>query len=280
MNIGYVQFAPAFCDLEATLARLAELLPQCAGADLIVLPELCNSGYRFLSYDQAAGSAETIAHSRFLTFLTEHCRQYRCQIVSGFNERSGESLFNSAVLVGAEGVLGCYRKLHLFQDEKDYFQPGDLGLPVFSCGPARIGLLVCFDWFFPEVWRVLALRGAEIICHPSNLVLPGLAQRALPIHALINRVFTVTANRVGSESDLTFTGRSLIADARGNVLSEGPATGSHVSVVSIDLALARDKRITSRNHMFEDRRPAEYALLTQGVAGAERRPDTGATVRG
>ena len=121
-----------------------------------------------------------------------------------------------------DGIAGHYRKLHLFVNEKDIFEPGDLGLPVFDRPYGRVGMQVCFDWAFPEAWRVLALKGADVICHPANLVLPGLAQSALPIYALTNRVFIATANRVGTEGELTFTGTSLIADPGGRVLSQAP----------------------------------------------------------
>ena len=127
-------------------------------------------------------------------------------MVSGLNERDGDRLYNSAVLVGPEGYVGRYRKLHLFMNEKDYFQPGDAGLPVFDIGACKVGMLVCFDWQFPEAWRVLALKGADVICHPANLVLPGLAQRAVPIHALTNRVYVVTGNRTGTEGGLDLHG--------------------------------------------------------------------------
>ncbi|MGC9332990.1 MAG: nitrilase-related carbon-nitrogen hydrolase, partial [Anaerolineae bacterium] len=128
-------------------------------------------------------------------------------------------------------------------------------------GACRLGMLVCFDWIFPEAWRVLALKGADVICHPSNLVLPGLAQRAVPIHALTNRVYVVTANRVGTEDDLTFTGMSTIASPTGDVLAQASPADEAVSLVEVDLALARDKRITARNDLFADRRPEAYGTL-------------------
>lgn len=262
MRIGYVQFAPVLGNLDATLAALEPLLARCAGAELIVLPELCNSGYNFADREQATASAESVEDSRFLSFLSDNCRRHGFQVVSGFNEREAGTLYNSAVLVGATGCLGRYRKLHLFQNEKDFFEPGNLGLPVFACGEAKIGMLVCFDWIFPETWRVLALQGAEIVCHPSNLVLPGLAQRAVPVQALMNRLYVVTANRIGTERDLTFTGMSIIADPAGEVLVRGPERESHVALVTVDLQRARDKRITARNHLFDDRRPECYQALT------------------
>jgi beta-ureidopropionase len=134
---------------------------------------------------------------------------------------------------------------------------------VFDIGPCRIGMLVCFDWIFPEAWRVLALKGADIICHPSNLVLPGLAQRAVPIHALTNRFYVVTANRIGCEGDLTFTGMSTIADPKGQVLARAPRVGEKVNRIEIDVSLARTKDITSRNNILADRRPEQYTLLTE-----------------
>jgi predicted amidohydrolase len=267
LDIGFVQFAPVLGNLQATIERIEELSTQCAGADLLVLPELCNSGYNFASKEQAWATSEEIAGSDFIRYLESLCARLGCHIVSGMNERCGSHLYNTAVLVGPQGYVGKYRKLHLFFNEKDFFEPGDVGLPVFDIGASRIGMLVCFDWIFPEAWRVLTLKGADIICHPSNLVLPGLAQQAVPVHALINRIYVVTANRVGSEGDLTFTGMSTIADPRGQVLAQGSRTHPEVSRVEMDISLARTKDITARNNLFDDRRPQEYQLLTKQQTG-------------
>lgn len=243
------------------MQRLDDLMPQCAGADLLVLPELCNSGYNFESPAQAWATSEAITGSVFLQFLVSQCQRYNLHIVSGFNEREGDLLYNSAILVGPQGIIGKYRKLHLFMNEKDFFEPGNVGLPVFDIGQARVGMLVCFDWLFPEAWRALALKGTDLICHPSNLVLPGLAQKAVPIRALTNRVYVVTANRVGTESNLTFTGLSTIADPRGEVLLQASSSEERVGLVNVDIALARDKGITPRNNILHDRRPEEYSVL-------------------
>jgi predicted amidohydrolase len=260
MRIGYLQFSPALLDPAETMRRLEALLPRCAGADLVVLPELCNSGYAFADGDEARSCAEPADNSRFLDFLADWCRRLDCAIVSGFNEAAGDKLYNSAVLLTPEGVRGLYRKLHLFNREKLFFAPGDLGLPLFEWRGARLGMLICFDWIFPEVWRSLALAGAEIVAHPSNLVLPGLAQKATPVHALINRFYVITANRTGDERGTRYTGASLIADARGNLLAASPTDADDVAIVEIDPALARDKQVTERNHLFSDRRPEFYDL--------------------
>jgi predicted amidohydrolase len=261
MEVGFIQFAPVLGDLSATMAKIDRLSAHCTGADLLVLPELCNSGYNFESAKQARATSEEVPGGVFVRFLESLCQRQDCYVVSGLNERHGSRLYNSAVLVGPQGTVGIYRKLHLFMNEKDFFEPGDAGLPVYDIGLCRIGMLVCFDWIFPEAWRVLALEGADIICHPANLVLPGLAQQAVPVHALSNRLYVVTANRIGSEGDLTFTGMSTIADPRGQVLAQASRTGEEVGIVEMDVSLARAKDITSRNNIFADRRPEQYALL-------------------
>ncbi len=263
MKIGFAQFAPQLGNLPGTIEQLDRLLKSGPLGDLLVLPELCNSGYNFQSRQQAFDSAESLSDSKFLKFLRTVCERDRVHIVAGLNERDGQKLFNSAVLVGPTGVIGRYRKMHLFLNEPDFFDPGDTGLDVFQVGGFRLGMLICFDWVFPEVWRILALKGADIICHLSNLVIPGNAQRAVPIHALTNRVFVVTSNRIGSEGELTFTGNSVISSPTGTVLALGPDAEPCLTTVEIDLATARDKMITQRNHVLRDRRPQDYLDLTK-----------------
>jgi predicted amidohydrolase len=267
MKIGFVQFAPVLGNLDATIGKLDKLLDRCNGADLVVLPELCNSGYNFKSAAHARITAEELGDSRFILFLEYVCAHEKMHIVSGFNEKAGGNLYNSAVLVGPKGVIGTYRKIHLFMNEKDFFKPGDAGLPVFDIGKCRVGMLICFDWIFPEVWRALALKGADVICHPSNLVLPGLAQKAIPGHAITNRVFVITANRIGTERGLAFTGLSVIANPKGDVVAQASAQKEEVRIVEADIALARKKQITPRNDIFGDRRPEEYGMLTKSNEG-------------
>jgi len=261
VKIGFIQFAPILGDVQTTMRQIDRLAGLAAGVDLLVLPELCNSGYNFESPEQVWQTSEMAGDGIFVRYLESLCQQHGFHVVSGLNERDGGRLYNSAVLVGPQGYVGRYRKLHLFLNEKDNFQPGDGGLPVFDIGQCRVGMLVCFDWMFPEVWRILALKGADVICHPSNLVLHGLAQRAVPIHALTNRIYVVTANRIGTERGLTFKGLSTIADPRGEVLAQAPAAAEEVGIADVDIALARDKRMTPRNDIWADRRPGDYGVL-------------------
>ncbi|MHC4628266.1 MAG: nitrilase-related carbon-nitrogen hydrolase, partial [Planctomycetota bacterium] len=208
MKISYIQFSPVLGDPEASMAMIESLLGRCEGADIVVLPELAKAGYNFESKEQAWDTSEEIGKGPFVESLVSESDRYRFYIVAGLNERDGDKLYNTSVLVNSEGLVGKYRKMHLFWDEPDIFEPGDLGLPVFDIGFCKLGMLICFDWIFPEVWRIMAMKGADLICHPSNLVLPGFCQKALPVHALMNRIYVVTANRIGTEGELTFTGLS------------------------------------------------------------------------
>jgi len=261
MQVAFIQTHPRLAQPETNIARIEELIGKAGGAQLVVLPELCNTGYNFESRRQAWELSETVDNSNYLSRLHRLCADRQLHVVTGFNERAGDRLYNTAVLVGPSGVIGRYRKMHLFFNEKDIFEPGDLGLPVFDLGTVKVGMLICFDWIFPEVWRILALKGADIICHPSNLIIPGLCQKAVPAHAVCNRVFVITANRIGTERDLTFTGLSIIADPKANALIQASPDREEIGLVEIDVAVARDKQATARNHIFEDRRPQDYAVI-------------------
>ncbi|MDY7108357.1 MAG: nitrilase-related carbon-nitrogen hydrolase [Planctomycetota bacterium] len=261
MKIALIQFAPLLCDRAGTIRRLDPLIERARGAALIVLPELANSGYNFPDRAAAWEASESVASGPFLEYLAGRCEALGCEIVAGLCERAGDRLYNSAVLLSARGVEGIYRKLHLFMDEPDIFQPGDLGLPVFEREYGTIGIQICFDWAMCEPWRILMLKGAQLICHPSNLVIPGKAQRAIPVYAMTNRTFIATANRIGTEGELTFTGGSLIADPEGATLAEASQTEAATLIGDVDLAEAQNKALTPRNDAIDDRRPDQYREL-------------------
>lgn len=292
MRIACAQFQPVLGDLRANRDQVERRAAEAAGVDLLVFPELASSGYAFASREEAMAASEPARDGPFARLLVELARRHRMFLVAGLCERDGDRLYNTAILAGPDGVRGVYRKSHLFWDEKDIFEPGDTGLAVFDLtarelagydlapggaathGPGasspdrdradwscRIGILICFDWQFPEAWRVLALKGADLVCHPSNLVLPGLAQRAVPLHAMMNRMFVVLANRYGTERHLTFTGESLLISPRGEELARAPAGADAILTADIDPAAARDKRVTPRNDLLSDRRPDLYGEL-------------------
>jgi len=261
MRIGYLQFTPVFGEVARNLERVTLLLED-ADADLLVLPELFASGYQFRSRDELLGLAES-PQGPTAEALTRAAARGGFHLAAGFPERNGDRAYNSAMLVGPDGVVGVYRKTHLFDAETEIFEPGDSGFQVFDAGEARVGLMVCWDWIYPESARTLALMGADIIAHTANLVLPW-CQSCMPTRCIENRVFAVTANRCGEElrvgQGLRFTGQSVIVSPRGETLARGPEQGEELRIVEIDLALARDKQPTTRNHLFEDRRPGMYRL--------------------
>jgi len=260
MKIAVIQFAPVLGDHEKSYNALAPLLNKAKGSQLIILPELANSGYNYTDRGHAYKLSEYPRNSEFVDHLTSFCRINGATIVTGFNERSKHDLFNTALIINKKGIVGKYRKIHLFINEKDIFTPGDLQPELFEVQGVKVGTLICFDWIFPELWRVLALAGADLICHPSNLVLPGKAQQAVPVQAMMNKIYIATANRIGTEGDLTFTGNSIIADPEGNVIASASADQAEVIFAEIDTSKSRDKMATPRNHVFDDRRPEFYGV--------------------
>jgi predicted amidohydrolase len=260
MKIGIVQFAPILGNLHQTIHKLENLLAKCSECELVLLPELANSGYNFPDKQAAVDSAESVADSVFLEYLWEKCNRFKYHIITGFNEKERSNLYNSAIIIGKNGLVGKYRKTQLFMKEPGFFEKGNSGLPIFQIGEFKIGILICFDWMFPELWRHLALKGADLIVHPSNLVLPY-AQGVVPSYAITNRLFVATINRVGSEGDLTFTGGSLIANPKAEVVGSLSSTAEDVLICDIDLTESRDKMITPFNHAFDDRRLDVYPDL-------------------
>jgi predicted amidohydrolase len=192
-------------------------------------------------------------------------------VVVGFAERAGSTVFNSSLLIRPDGSRTTYRKIQLFWGEKDIFAPGDRPPAVVDAGGVRLGMMICFDWIFPEVARSLALQGADILCHPSNLVLPY-CQEAMITRCIENKVFAITANRVGTEErggrSLTFTGLSEIVGPTGDVLVRATRDREEVLVVEIDPGAAREKMVTPTNDVLADRRPELY-VFEAPAAGAE-----------
>lgn len=264
MRIGVYQSHPEFGEVEKNIQRAVRDLNG-VEADLMVLPELFNTGYQFISREEARDLAEEVPSGGTCEAMTDLAASGDMFLVFGLAERHKDRIYNSAALVGPQGFMGVYRKTHLFAEEKLWFEPGDTGFRVFDTGSARLGIMICFDWWFPESARSLALGGADIICHPANLVLPD-CQKAMVTRSLENGVFSATANRVGTEarggkSPLAFTGKSQILDHRGKLLASLKEDETGVSVVEMDAAGARDKAITAQNDRFKDRRPEYYGAL-------------------
>jgi predicted amidohydrolase len=263
IKVGFAQFSPVRFNVEQNIAALKVLLSG-VKADVLVLPELANSGYMYAAPGDLAPFTEAPDGSGpFLSALKDVAGAVGGVIVTGFAEKSAGRLYNSAAAVDNTGVIQVYRKTHLFSDENDLFTPGDTGFRVFEYRQARIGMMVCFDWFFPEAARSLALNGAQIIAHPANLVLPY-CQLGMVTRSLENVVYSITCNRYGAEQvgqkSLRFTGCSQILDIKGKLLFQAPAEGDCVHCTEIDPAIADNKKINAHNDLFADRRPDMYSL--------------------
>ena len=260
LRMGFFQFRPLFGKVRHNLNKITRALKQ-VSADLIVLPELPFTGYYFKSREEVQVLAEDIRHSSTVETLTGLCWEKDLYLVTGFAEKHRDKYFNSALLIGPEGIIHTYRKIHLFNEEKYWFDPGDRPLQINKVRGAHIGMMVCFDWIFPETFRVLSLMGADIICHPSNLVL-SYCQQAMIIRCLENSVFAITANRFGTDKqpqgELTFTGKSQIVAPKGDLLFRAPSRRELIHVQPIDISLSRDKTMTPLNDIFKDRRPEFY----------------------
>jgi predicted amidohydrolase len=259
-KVGYFQFNPRFGDLDANRDTVQKALEP-VEADLVVLPELPFTGYSFKNRRELASMAEDPARSETFDLLAGICRRKRMYIVTGFAEKDGSRMFNASLLIGPRGLIHTYRKIHLFNEEKRYFDPGDLRLGINTVRSVRVGMMICFDWVFPEVARTLTLEGTELLCHPSNLVL-DYCQKSMLTRCLENGIFAVTTNRFGLEKrphgSVRFTGGSQVVGPRGQLLARAAAQRKQLTVVEIDPKESKNKSLTERNHLLRDRRPEFY----------------------
>ena len=270
MRVAVAQIDPKLAEkernLDACLARLDEAVSQ--RAQLLVLPECAIPGYMYESADEALPYAEEIPGPS-TEALEEACRRTGAHVVCGLLERDGDRLHNAAVLVGPDGLVGSYRKTHLpFLGVDRFVTPGD-DLPVWDTPLGRIGVEICYDLRFPEVTRTLALKGADIVCHPTNFPVAARVQTELitVARAAENRIFLLTANRCGQERWAEFCGRSQIVDPLGVRLAETGVAGEALLVADVDIEKARDKDYVIPGeyelYLFGHRRPELYGALVE-----------------
>jgi len=254
------------CNVKHSLKMISEAADK--GAKLLVLPELCNSGYVFTSREEAFSLAEVIPDGPTTQAWMKIAKERELYIVAGISEREGDSLYNSAVVVGPNGYIGTFRKVHLWNEENLYFEPGNLGFPVFSTPIGRIGTFICYDGWFPESYRLCALQGADIVCIPTNWVpIPGqdpkreaMANILVMGSAHSNSVFVAAADRVGTERGQPFVGQSLIASYTGWPVA-GPASAKDEEIIYADVNLAdarRKRNWNEYNQVLRDRRSDVY----------------------
>ena len=285
VSVAAVQMACDW-DIEGNVARAERLVRQAAarGAQIILLPELFETPYFCIEQDARHLSlARTASESRAVRHFAPVARELGVVLPISFFERSGPACFNSVAILDADGTnLGLYRKSHIPNgpgyQEKNYFSPGDTGFKVWATRFAQLGVGICWDQWFPETARVMALRGAELLMFPTAIgtepppALPVNSrehwQRTQQGHAAANLTPLIASNRYGLERSLQdpeglyirFYGSSFIADAMGAKVGEAPEEGDAVLTHTFDLAEAAQLR--DNWFVFRDRRPDLYGPLT------------------
>ncbi|MGI8712419.1 MAG: nitrilase-related carbon-nitrogen hydrolase [Solirubrobacteraceae bacterium] len=269
-RIACQQLAPAIGDLEANreLCLTAIREAAAAGADVIVLPELITSGYMFSCTEEAA----TVAIAPDDELLREWANEAASAdvvVIGGFCERGpAGSVYNSAAVLDATGLLAVYRKLHLWDHEHTIFTPGSDPPPILDTRVGRIGVIICYDLEFPELTRSVALAGAQLLAVPTNWPLFPRPEGERPSEVVIamatgrmNRMAVACCDRLGAERGQDWTGGATIVDVEGWVVAESRNPG--LVIADVDLGLAQDKRLTERADVFGDRRPELYGAVAR-----------------
>ena len=278
ITVACIQMEPKIGEKKANVAHSLDKIAEAAGkgARLIVLPELCNSGYVFASRHEAFTLAEPVPNGPTSEVWLEAARRHGAVIVAGICERAGDALYNSAAIVGPDGFIGTYRKVHLWGAENLFFEPGDLGVPVWRTEFGRMAVAICYDGWFPETFRLCALQGADIVCIPTNWVpIPGQAEGRQAMANILamgaahsNSIFIACADRVGIERGQRFEGQSLIVSYTGWPVA-GPASRDteDILIAEVDLGEARRKRNWNAfNQVLRDRRADVYdEMLGSGL---------------
>jgi predicted amidohydrolase len=240
MKIGYCQFNVAYADIDRNLQTISHLLEK-VSAELIVLPELCMSGYYFTDRYELQRISVKQNQDKIIKTLNRIARSKQLHIVAGISETENDNLFNTALIIGPNGVIGKHRKVNLTTNET-LFTRGDK-CEIFEIGQVKIGIAICFESWFPESFRLLSIKGAQIICCPSNFGGPWTLD-VMKVRALENSVYTIMCNRIGYEhighEQVKFRGESQVIDVGGNILIQAQDEES-VGIVDVNPGAAKTK---------------------------------------
>lgn len=270
MKVAAAQCSADLGNVKSNLDKVLGLIDSVAEADLIVFPECILSGYMFNSAKQGFAASLQIDGPEIARVVTA-CRRNGRHVVVGFLEAAGNRMYNTAALIGPDGICGSYRKEHVpFIGVDRFVNRGEnASLSVFNTRIGRIGVAICYDIRFPESARCLALAGCDVIAQPS--VWPStvhiIADHMVRVRAAENRVFIVACTRGDDENGVVFMGKSQIVDPLGEVLAVAQ-TGQAVIQAELNLDLAREKKLifipgAYQISLFEDRRPESYSRITQ-----------------
>lgn len=253
MRVSFYQFDIEFGEKKRNQKMVYGMLSD-QNFDLLVLPELFTTGYSFLSKDEARTYAERIPEGESTRRMINFAAKTNAYVVGGIVERVGDKVYNSAMLVSPDGYIGKQRKVHLTKVELPIFDRGS-DFTVFDLDGVKIGIVICFDIWFPEICRYLAVNNAQIICHPANFG----AESTLNIaraRALENKVFVITSNRIGEETrtiDAHFLGRSRIIADDGEILRQASG-GDSFCVADINPLSASNKSTGFCDNLLDERK--------------------------
>jgi 5-aminopentanamidase len=266
-RLGVCQFEPVMLDKAANLAKIEDMARRAAlaGAQLIVFPECCLSGYPVtpeLSREVLALAEEVSGPQKgpSVARLERLSQELGVHLVVGFPERWGGVAANSAMVLAPQiGVAGCFRKVHLWEADREFFEPGR-EFAVYDAPAGRYGAVICFDFEFPESARLLTLQGANLVVAPTADMVPWQSYQNVfcRARAMENQIFFAVANYLGTVETVEFFGGSIIADPYGRVLAEA-GTAEAILVADIDLSLI--PKVTSELQYLAQRRPELYDAL-------------------
>lgn len=280
LTVAALQLPLNAADEQDNIAAVAALVEEAAGkgAQVIVPPELFSTPYFCKVEEEAlfALAKQTAEHPSVIA-MQELAGKLGVAIPTSFFEREGPHYYNTVAMIGPEGeILGTYRKSHIPDgpgyEEKFYFRPGNTGFRTWSVFGCQIGVGICWDQWYPEAARAMALMGAEVLLYPTaigsepydaDLDTSHMWQRAMQGHAVSNCMPVIAANRIGEEEGQSFYGHSFITNEWGDMLEEFGMDEQGVLIAKLDLAMAAKHR--AGMGFFRDRRPQLYGRLSKDV---------------
>ncbi|MFV0645864.1 MAG: N-carbamoylputrescine amidase [Sphingomonadaceae bacterium] len=280
LTVAALQLAPGSEDEQANIDAVSTLVAEAAmkGAELVLPPELFSGPYFCKEEDEALFAlARPVQEHPSILAMQKLAKAHRVFIPTSFFERDGQHYYNSLAMIGPDGgVMGTYRKSHIPDgpgyEEKYYFRPGNTGFKIWDIGKARIGVGICWDQWYPECARAMALMGADILMYPTaigsepydtTLDTSRMWRRAMQGHAVSNCMPVIAANRIGTEGTQSFYGHSFICDEWGDLVKEFGAEETGILIATLDLE--RASRHRAGMGFFRDRRPELYSRLVQDI---------------
>ncbi len=260
MKVSFLQLDSTFGSINANIQKLEDRLKN-INADLLVLPELFTTGYMFQDKEELQKYGEPIPNGPTVKKLILLAQKYEVYLVVGMPEVEKDKFYDTTILVGPDWYVGKNQKKHLFYKENLIFDKGENKYEVFQTPIGNIGLMVCFDYMFPEVYRTLTLQWAEILCLTCCLkTSPSKVMTIARANALSNWVYVIAVNRVGEERGVQFSGCSEIIWPRMETLAQGEENTEDIQVVDIDISKARNKVYNEFNDLLKDRRTSYYNI--------------------